>query len=174
MNEWMNEVSFSSPLPLTEVKLTLKQSEVNSSSLLWWRWFPAALQTGLRQFICCYRLTVILTLCHYAFLRSKCKAWVFWINVSRCTLSPLELHLSFAGPLSVFSSFIAWSPSVVMSSCLSSFKQLLALLSLLQGWYSGPTQSQLHRGGQICAALRAGLSVKVPQDSQHLFGLSAG
>lgn len=51
---------------------------------------------------------------------------------------------------------------------------LSCLLSTLQGWNSGPAQSQLHRGRQVCAALRAGLPVKIPPDSEHLFGLSAG
>lgn len=48
------------------------------------------------------------------------------------------------------------------------------MLLFLQGWNCGATQSQLHRGGQIRAALRVGLSVQVAADRQHLAGLSAG
>lgn len=71
------------------------------------------------------------------------------------------------GPLVFF--FFIYEPTVcvVLADVIEAFPVHTAVCSALtlQGWYSGPTQSQLHRGRQICAALRVGLSVKVPPDS---------
>ena len=87
--------------------------------------------------------------------------------IYKCTLKCFTLQEVPLSSNGTFSVFFIMSQQCVLCWLMSLRRFHTAVCSALtlQGWYSGPTQSQLHRGRQICAALRVGLSVKVPPDS---------